>query len=44
MPEDQAIEETINKGSNIPGCIIGKSRNVDDISLWIDSIYTRAGL
>ena len=26
IPEDQAIEETINKRSKIPGGIVGKSR------------------
>ena len=37
IPDDQAIEETINKHSKIPGGIIGKSRNVKAVSQWVDT-------
>ena len=31
IPEDQSIEETINKSSKIPGGIVGKSRNPEAV-------------
>ena len=41
-PEEQAIEETINWHSKIPGGIIGKSRNYQAVSQWVDTTADRA--
>ena len=39
IPEDQAIEESINKRSKIPGGIVEKnqSRNPEALGQWIDT-------
>ncbi len=42
IPEDQSIEETINKSSKIPGGIVGKSRNPAAVSQWIDTTADRS--
>ena len=42
IPEDQAIEETINKDSKMPGGIIGKSLKPDAVSQWIDTAADRS--
>ena len=42
IPEDQAIEETINRDSKIPGGIIGKRLNPDAVSQWIDTAADRS--
>ena len=40
--EDQAIEETINKQSKIPGGIVGKSRFKDAVNQWVETTADRA--
>ena len=42
IPEDQAIEETVNKSSKIPGGIVGKSRNKNAVGRWIDTTADRS--
>ena len=42
IPFDQAIEETINKSSKIPGGIVGKSTNQEAVSQWIDTTADRS--
>ena len=42
IPEDQSIEETINRSSKIPGGIIGKSRNPEAVGRWIETTADRS--
>lgn len=42
IPEDQTIEETVNRSSKIPGGIIGKSTNVQAVNRWITTAADRA--
>ena len=42
IPEDQTIEETINKHSKIPGGIVGKSRNISAVEQWIETTADRS--
>ena len=42
IPEDQAIEEAINKRRKIPGCIVEESRNPDSVSQWVETTADRS--
>ena len=42
IPEDQSIEETINKRSKIPGGIVGKSRNLEAVNQWVETTADRS--
>ena len=42
IPEDQTIEETINRDSKIPGGIIGKSRHPQAVGQWVDTAADRS--
>lgn len=42
IPEDQTIEETINRQSKIPGGIVGKSTNPEAVNQWVETTVDRS--
>ena len=42
IPEDQTIEETVNRSSKIPGGIVGKSTNTQAVCQWVETAADRS--